>query len=113
MTGWLSRKTKARLALGGLAIVCAAPLGCGSAMLQGSSSNPDPGQARRVRVSARARGGLRRRRRQRHRYEPETVRLLRSQLRSKSELRVIDADVMQLVDVAQEQNKAAANDARG
>jgi hypothetical protein len=40
----------------------------------------------------------------------ETVRLLRSQLRSKSELRVIDADVMQLVDVAQEQNKAAVND---
>jgi hypothetical protein len=40
----------------------------------------------------------------------ETVRLLRSQLRSKSELRVIDADVMQLVDVAQEQNRAAASD---
>ena len=37
----------------------------------------------------------------------ETVRLLRSQLRTKSELRVIDADPMQLVDVAQEQNKAA------
>lgn len=37
----------------------------------------------------------------------ETVRLLRSQLRSKSSLRVIDADVMQLQDIAQEQNKAA------
>jgi hypothetical protein len=37
----------------------------------------------------------------------ETVRLLRSQLRTKSELRVIDADPIQLVDVAQEQNKAA------
>ncbi len=37
----------------------------------------------------------------------ETVRLLRSQLRSKSELRVIDADPMQLVEIAQEQNKAA------
>jgi hypothetical protein len=37
----------------------------------------------------------------------ETVRLLRSQLRTKSGLRVIDADPMQLVDVAQEQNKAA------
>lgn len=32
----------------------------------------------------------------------ETVRLLRSQLRSKSSLRVIDADVMQLLDIAQE-----------
>jgi hypothetical protein len=35
----------------------------------------------------------------------ETVRLLRSQLRSKSSLRVIDADVMPLVEIAQEQNK--------
>src|SRR5207248_461948 len=41
----------------------------------------------------------------------ETVRLLRSQLRTKSELRVIDADPMQLVDVAQEQNKAATAEA--
>ncbi len=37
----------------------------------------------------------------------ETVRLLRSQLRTKSELRVIDADPMALNEVAQEQNKAA------
>ncbi len=37
----------------------------------------------------------------------ETVRLLRSQLRSKSSLRVIDADVMPLQDIAQEQNKTA------
>jgi hypothetical protein len=36
------------------------------------------------------------------------VRLLRSQLRSKSSLRVIDADAMTLIDVAQDQNKAAA-----
>ena len=40
----------------------------------------------------------------------ETVRLLRSQLRTKSALRVIDADVMTLIDVAQDQNKTA-NDA--
>jgi hypothetical protein len=38
----------------------------------------------------------------------ETVRLLRSQLRSKSSLRVIDADVMPLNEIAQEQQKAAA-----
>jgi hypothetical protein len=37
----------------------------------------------------------------------ETVRLLRSQLRTKSALRVIDADVMPLIDIAQDQNKAA------
>src|SRR6266850_1073479 len=35
----------------------------------------------------------------------ETVRLLRSQLRSKSSLKVIDADVMPLAEIAQEQNK--------
>lgn len=37
----------------------------------------------------------------------ETVRLLRSQLRSKSSLRVIDADTLQLQDIAQEQSRAA------
>jgi hypothetical protein len=35
----------------------------------------------------------------------ETVRLLRSQLRSKSSLRVIDADVMPLMEIAQEQSR--------
>ena len=39
----------------------------------------------------------------------ETVRLLRSQLRSKSSLRVIDADVMELRDVAHDQNKSASS----
>jgi hypothetical protein len=37
----------------------------------------------------------------------ETVRLLRSQLRSKSSLRVIDADAMPLLEIAQEQSRAA------
>jgi hypothetical protein len=41
----------------------------------------------------------------------ETVRLLRSQLRSKSSLRVIDADVMPLQDIAQEQSKAPSDTA--
>jgi len=42
----------------------------------------------------------------------ETVRLLRSQLRNKSSLKVIDADVMPLLDIAQDQNKTAnGNDA--
>ena len=35
----------------------------------------------------------------------ETVRLLRSQLRTKSGLRVIDADILPLIDVAREQNR--------
>ena len=37
----------------------------------------------------------------------ETVRLLRSQLRNKSALKVIDADVMPLIEIAQDQNKTA------
>jgi hypothetical protein len=38
----------------------------------------------------------------------ETVRLLRSQLRSKSSLRVIEAEVLPLVDIARDQTKSAA-----
>ena len=41
----------------------------------------------------------------------ETVRLLRSQLRTKSQLRVIDADIMPLFDIAQEQTRGARADA--
>ena len=43
----------------------------------------------------------------------ETVRLLRSQLRTKSSLKVIDADVMPLIEIAQDQSKTrhAADDA--
>ena len=43
----------------------------------------------------------------------ETVRLLRSQLRTKSSLKVIDADILQLIEIAQDQSQnvdAAASD---
>jgi hypothetical protein len=40
----------------------------------------------------------------------ETVRLLRSQLRNKSQLRVIDADIMPLLDIAREQTRTASAD---
>lgn len=40
----------------------------------------------------------------------ETVRLLRSQLRSRSDLRVIDADAMPLLEVARQQLRAASGD---
>jgi hypothetical protein len=43
----------------------------------------------------------------------ETVRLLRSQLRTKSSLRVIDADVMPLIEIAQDQSRPADGDAPG
>jgi hypothetical protein len=38
----------------------------------------------------------------------ETVRLLRSQLRTKSSLKVIDADILPLIDIAQDQSQGAA-----
>jgi len=38
----------------------------------------------------------------------ETVRLLRSQLRTKSSLRVIDADILQLLEIAQDQSQGPA-----
>src|SRR4030095_10108317 len=38
----------------------------------------------------------------------ETVRLLRSQLRNKSSLKGIDADVMPLLDIGQDQNRTAS-----
>jgi hypothetical protein len=40
----------------------------------------------------------------------ETVRLLRSQLRAKSSLKVIDSDVLPLTEIAQDQNKTATAD---
>jgi hypothetical protein len=40
----------------------------------------------------------------------ETVRLLRSQLRAKSSLRIIDAAVLPLADIAQDQSRAASAD---
>jgi hypothetical protein len=41
----------------------------------------------------------------------ETVRLLRSQLRTKSSLRVIDADILPLIDVARDQSSQSQNGA--
>ena len=41
----------------------------------------------------------------------ETVRLLRSQLRTKSSLKVIDADILPLIDIAKEQSQATTGNA--
>ena len=110
MTAWLSRRTNARLALAGLTVVCAAAAGCGASIYEVPVETPIPAKLdvspfQRVLVAGFVAGGA-----DDIDTNQETVRLLRSQLRSKSELRVIDADVMQLVEVAQEQNKAAVND---
>jgi len=110
MTAWLSRRTNARLALAGLTVVCAAAAGCGASIYEVPVETPIPAKLdvspfQRVLVAGFVAGGA-----DDIDTNQETVRLLRSQLRSKSDLRVIDADVMQLLEVAQEQNKAAVND---
>ena len=110
MTAWLSRRTNARLALAGLTVVCAAAAGCGASIYEVPVETPIPAKLdvspfQRVLVAGFVAGGA-----DDIDTNQETVRLLRSQLRSKSDLRVIDADVMQLAEVAQEQNKAAVND---
>jgi hypothetical protein len=110
MIAWLSRRTNARLALAGLTVVCAAAAGCGASIYEVPVETPIPAKLdvspfQRVLVAGFVAGGA-----DDIDTNQETVRLLRSQLRSKSDLRVIDADVMQLVEVAQEQNKAAVND---
>jgi len=110
MTAWLSRRTNARLALAGLTIVCAAAAGCGASIYEVPVETPIPAKLdvspfQRVLVAGFVAGGA-----DDIDTNQETVRLLRSQLRSKSDLRVIDADVMQLNEVAQEQNRAAVND---
>jgi hypothetical protein len=43
----------------------------------------------------------------------ETVRLLRSQLRTKSSLKVIDADILPLIDIARDQSQGAPDDSNG
>jgi hypothetical protein len=43
----------------------------------------------------------------------ETVRLLRSQLRTKSTLKVIDADILPLIEVARDQSQGASDESNG
>jgi len=112
MTARFSRKTNSTLAVAGVALVCAAfAAGCGVEVYEVPVETPIPAKLdisafQRVLVAGFVAGGS-----EDVDTNQETVRLLRSQLRTKSGLRVIDADPMQLVDVAQEQNKAATADA--
>jgi hypothetical protein len=109
MTARFNPKTTNRLAIAGLAAVIAAfTAACGGELYEVPVETPIPAKLdvsafQRVLVAGFVAGGT-----EDVDTNQETVRLLRSQLRTKSELRVIDADPMQLVEVAQEQNKAAA-----
>ena len=111
MTALCNRKTNSRLPVVGAACLAAliAVLGaaCGGDFLEVPVETPIPAKLdvsafQRVLVAGFVAGGN-----DDVDTNQETVRLLRSQLRNKSGLRVIDADPLQLVDIAQEQNKAA------
>jgi hypothetical protein len=103
------RKIGSRLALGALAALAAVlAMACGGDLFEVPIETPikaklDVSAFQRVLVAGFVAGGN-----EELDTNQETVRLLRSQLRSKSSLRVIDADVMPLIEVAQEQSKAAA-----
>jgi hypothetical protein len=103
------RRTSKRLALGAIAAACAVlAVACGGELFEVPIETPiraklDVSAFQRVLVAGFVAGGN-----DELDTNQETVRLLRSQLRSKSSLRVIDADAMTLIDIAQDQNKVAA-----
>jgi hypothetical protein len=108
MTGRVKGKRSNSLALGMLAAACAAiTLACGTDYFEIPIETPiqpklDVSAFQRVLVAGFVAGGT-----EDVDANQETVRLLRSQLRTKSSLKVIDADIMSLVEIAQDQNKAA------
>jgi hypothetical protein len=108
MTGRVKGKRSSSLALGMLAAACAAiTLACGTDYFEIPIETPiqpklDVSAFQRVLVAGFVAGGT-----EDVDANQETVRLLRSQLRTKSSLKVIDADIMALVEIAQDQNKAA------
>jgi len=111
MTGRVRAKTSnAALRLGlaaGAAVIAAFTLACGTDSFEIPIETPihaklDVTPFQRVLVAGFVAGGS-----EDVDANQETVRLLRSQLRTKSSLKVIDADVMPLMDIAQDQNKAA------
>jgi len=108
MTARFRRKTSRKLAIAGVAAVMAAfSAACGTELYEVPVETPIPAKLdvsafQRVLVAGFVAGGT-----EDVDTNQETVRLLRSQMRTKSGLRVIDADPMQLIEIAQEQNKAA------
>jgi hypothetical protein len=108
MTGRVKGKTSRSLTLAVMAAACAAiTLACGPDFFEIPIETPiqpklDVSAFQRVLVAGFVAGGT-----EDVDANQETVRLLRSQLRTKSSLKVIDADVMALLEVAQDQNKSA------
>jgi len=114
MTGRVATKKSPRLALAAVsAVVAAAALGCGTSYYEIPIETPiqpkmDVSPFQRVLVAGFVAGGT-----EDVDANQETVRLLRSQLRTKSQLKVIDADLLPLMDVAQEPGQQAANQPQG
>jgi hypothetical protein len=108
MTARVARKKSPRLALAVLTTLCAgAAVACGSSYFEIPIETPiqpklDVSPFQRVLIAGFVAGGT-----DDVDTNQETVRLLRSQLRSKSSLKVIDADIMALMAIAQDQNKSA------
>jgi hypothetical protein len=109
MTAPVPPKNSRNLWLAMLTACCAVTLACGPSYFEIPIETPiqpklDVSAFQRVLIAGFVAGGT-----DDVDTNQETVRLLRSQLRSKSSLRVIDADAMPLMDVAQEQNKSASD----
>jgi hypothetical protein len=108
MTGPAKAK-KSSVALAGVAAVLAAfVLACGADYYEIPIETPiqpklDVSPFQRVLVAGFVAGGS-----EDVDANQETVRLLRSQLRTKSSLRVIDADILPLIDIAQDQSQGPA-----
>jgi hypothetical protein len=111
MIGRVPAKTS-RLALAaGTAMLAALTLACGASYLEIPIETPiqaklDVSAFQRVLVAGFVAGGT-----DDVDANQETVRLLRSQLRTKSTLKVIDADLLPLIEVAQDQTRVAADEA--
>jgi hypothetical protein len=118
MTGRVLAKTSRRLALGAIsALVAVFAVACGADYYEIPIETPiqpklDVTAFQRVLVAGFIAGGS-----EDVDANQETVRLLRSQLRTKSSLKVIDADILPLIDIAQDQNKVTSGnsiaDAKG
>jgi hypothetical protein len=111
MTGRALKKSNRRLALAAVsAAVAAAAIACGPSFYEIPIETPiqpkmDVSPFQRVLVAGFVAGGT-----EDVDANQETVRLLRSQLRTKSQLKVIDADLLPLMDVAQDQGQPAADE---
>jgi hypothetical protein len=106
MTAAATRKRSRRLPGAAVAAFALAAAGCGVSYFEIPIETPiqpklDVSSFQRVLIAGFVAGGT-----DDVDANQETVRLLRSQLRSKSSLRVIDADVMELREVALDQNKS-------